>query len=252
MATAESDVYFEHRGFCCVCDKEVTFAADGPYFRSTLRCPFCKLAPRYRALFACLTKFFPDWREMDIHESSPGWDLVSRRLAKEAKSYIATQWDTSIPFGAIHPKGYRSEDLQAQTFADETFDLVVTQDVFEHIFEPDKAIAEIARTLKPGGAFIATVPIVLKTRPSRRRASLVDGRIVHHLEAQYHGNPISNDGALVVMDWGYDIASYLHRHSGLNVIMIQIDDIDLGIRADLIEVLVATKQPLPDLRQRSR
>lgn len=124
---------------------------------------------------------------------------------------------------------------------------MVTQDVFEHIFEPDRAIKEIARTLRPGGAFIATVPIILKTKPSQRRASLVDGGIVHHLEAQYHGNPISSDGSLVVIDWGYDIVSYLQYHSGLNFIMIQIDNIDLGIRGDYIEVLVGIKQPLPDL-----
>jgi Methyltransferase domain len=247
MAIVKSEVYFEHRGFCCICDEEVMFSANGPYFRSTLRCPSCKLAPRHRALFSSLNKFFPNWREMDIHESSPCGDLVSARLAREAKSYTATQWDPSIPFGSTHPKGYRAEDLQAQTFADATFDLVVTQDVFEHIFEPDRAIKEIARTLRPGGAFIATVPIILKTQPSRRRASLVDGEIVHHLEAQYHGNPISNDGSLVVIDWGYDIVSYLQCHSGLNFIMIQIDNIDLGIRAEYIEVLVGTKQPLPDL-----
>jgi SAM-dependent methyltransferase len=108
---------------------------------------------------------------MDIHESSPGGDKVSQRLKNEAKSYVASQFDRSIPFGSNHPNGYRSEDLQNQTFPDECFDIVVTQDVFEHIFEPDKAIKEIARALRPNGAFIATVPIIL-----RREASCCVGR----------------------------------------------------------------------------
>jgi hypothetical protein len=36
-----------------------------------------------------------------------------------------------------------SEDLEALTFPDESFDLVITQDVFEHVLRPAKAFAEI-------------------------------------------------------------------------------------------------------------
>jgi SAM-dependent methyltransferase len=247
MTDSSQPFHFEHSGFCCVCEKSVIFTADSSYFRSSLRCPLCHLAPRHRALFHALTMFFPKWRQFDIHESSPGWDLVSSRLKREAKSYVATQWDTSIPFGTSHVKGYRSEDLQAQTFADASFDLVVTQDVFEHIFEPDKAVKEIARTLRPGAAFIATVPIVLKNAPSRRRASFINGEIVHHVSAEYHGNPISNRESLVTIDWGYDIVRYLQHHSGLSFMMVHFDNIDLGIRADLIEVLIGFKRAIPVL-----
>jgi hypothetical protein len=239
--------HFEHRGRCELCEQDVLFTANGPYFRSTLKCPLCKSAPRNRALFHVLNKYFPDWRDLSIHESSPGWDRVSVRLRSECKYYTASQWDKSIPFGELHPKGYRSEDLQAQTFEDACFDLVVTQDVFEHIFRPDLGIKEIARTLKPGGAFLCTVPIILKAKPSRRRASLTENGIRHNADPWYHGNPISVDGSLVTIDWGYDIVQYLQHHSGLNFIMESIDNIDLGIRADLIEVLVGFKRPIPEL-----
>jgi len=52
---------------------------------------------------------------------------------------------------------------------DESFDLVITLDVFEHVLRPAKAFAEIARTLKPGGAHIYTVPYYRgkSGRPSR-------------------------------------------------------------------------------------
>jgi SAM-dependent methyltransferase len=195
-----------------------------------------------------LSRFFPKWRDLSVHESSPGLDIVSRRLSRECRLYVATQWDESVPFGAIHPtKGYRSEDLQRQTFADESFDLVVTQDVFEHIFRPDLAIKEIARTLRPNGAFICTVPIVNGVRASERRASLIEGRIEHRAEPTYHGNPISDKKSLVTIDWGYDIVSYLQHHSGLSFIMLRIDNIDLGIRANLIEVLLGFKRDIPAL-----
>jgi len=197
-------------------------------------------------LFHALLEFFPNWRELAIHESSPGRDRVSQRLASECKSYVATQWDPDIPFGSSHPeKGYRSEDLQDQTFPDACFDLIITQDVFEHIFRPDLAIREIARTLRYGGAFLGTAPLTRRIWPSKRLASLVDGKIVYHEKPAYHGNPVSKEGSLVTINWGYDIVPYLHHHSGLNFLMIRTDNIDLGIRADLNEVLIGFKQSVP-------
>ncbi|WP_371419407.1 methyltransferase domain-containing protein [Bradyrhizobium sp. CCBAU 051011] len=48
------------------------------------------------------------------------------------------------------PKGVSLRRPAGADFADDTFDLVITQDVFEHIFRPDLAISDIARTLKIG------------------------------------------------------------------------------------------------------
>src|SRR5690606_12459429 len=96
-----------------------------------------------------------------------------------------------------------------------SFDLLVAQDVFEHVFRPDLAIAEIARTLRPGGLFISTVPMVRGRNPARRRAELVDGEVRHLIEPpEYHGNPLGG-GALVTVDWGWDIAAYFLRHGGM-------------------------------------
>lgn len=75
---------------------------------------------------------------------------------------------------------FRCENLEALTFADESIDLHVTQDVLEHVFHPSKVFSEIARTLKPGGAHIFTVPLVNKHKPSKLRARVSDdGQIVH-------------------------------------------------------------------------
>jgi ubiquinone/menaquinone biosynthesis C-methylase UbiE len=60
----------------------------------------------------------------------------------------------SRPGKFIHMGGIAEE---AQSFPAESFDIVVTQDVFENLFAPDRAIKEIARTLRPGGAHIMTV-----------------------------------------------------------------------------------------------
>ncbi len=191
-----------------------------------------------------LAQFYPNWRSLAIHEVSPVLRGVSAKLHKECPSYVMSQYDRGIPFGSNHPLGYRSEDIEKQTFGDECFDLVITQDVFEHLFRPDRAIKEIARTLRSGGAHIATVPIVQKNGSSRRRASLAEnGEVTHHLEPQYHNSALADSGTLVTIDWGYDIARYLTEQSGLVTTLYVIDDLARGVRAEFIEVMVNQKLP---------
>jgi len=49
-------------------------------------------------------------------------------------------------------------DARSLPFADDTFDVVITSEVLEHIQDDVTAIAEMVRVLKPGGRFAATVP----------------------------------------------------------------------------------------------
>lgn len=239
---ADSQQYhFVHEGQCPVCDNATRFVAHGPYFRSTLRCEKCNSAPRHRALMDTLESLFPGWRQLRIHESSPGPVGASAKLRRECPRYVPTHFDPSVPWGEIGVHGVRAEDLERQTFEDESFDLVITQDVFEHLFRPDLAIREIARTLRPGGAHIFTVPLTRRDKPTVCRASLVDGQIHHHLPAQYHGNPIDPNGSLVTFSYGFDLAGLLADHSGLVTWIRDVDKIDLGIRADLNEVMICQK-----------
>ena len=49
----------------------------------------------------------------------------------------------------------RAESLD---FRDNQFDHVICTEVLEHLYEPEQAIAEAYRVLKPGGTYIITVP----------------------------------------------------------------------------------------------
>jgi len=238
----------EVEGHCPICEAPATFAAKDAWLRDHFLCGGCGSQPRERALFSVLGALRPDWRDLAIHECSP-CTPASRRLREQAPGYVASQYDPAIPWGSIHPDyGYRSEDLERQTFADESFDLVITQDVMEHVFAPDLAMREIARTLKPGGMHICTVPIVNKDKPSTRRAGRTsDGVVRHLLEPVYHGNPMDPNGSLVTVDWGYDIADYWDAASGLSTTIWTIDDLGRGIRAEYIEVLVSRKLGVPQL-----
>jgi SAM-dependent methyltransferase len=128
------------------------------------------------------------------------------------------------------------------TFKDESLDLHVTQDVMEHVFYPSRVWKEIARTLKPGGAHIFTVPLVNKTAPSTLRAKIdQNAKISHILPSVYHMSPISEEGSLVTVDWGFDIYKHIFDSCGLFTYTIYMDDITKGIRAEYIEVLMTIK-----------
>jgi SAM-dependent methyltransferase len=196
---------------------------------------------------AAIQTYCPEWKNLTVHESSPVDRGVSARLKRECKNYIATQFFPDRPPGQCF-QGTRCENLEALTFAGESIDLHVTQDVLEHVFHPAWAFREIARTLRPGGAHICTVPLVNKGRPSELRATVgADGRIVHHQPPVYHGNPVSAEGSLVTVDWGFDICRHIFDACGLFTQLLYIDDVSRGIRAELIEVLVTLK-PSGDLR----
>jgi SAM-dependent methyltransferase len=199
----------------------------------------------------CIERFFPQWPSLSIHESSPVLGRgANRRLTEEAPAYIASHYYPGVAPGKI-VNGIRCENLEHLTFDHESYDLHITQDVFEHLFNPAAAFREIARTLRPGGAHVFTTPLVRKNEPTRFCASLApDGTVVHLMEPpEYHGNPISSEGSLVTVHWGYDIANFIFETSGLFTQIVFLDILECGIRAEYIEVLITRKFPRKDSRE---
>jgi len=231
----------KNKGYCSTCDSQVTFAAENEWLRDHYICMNCGSIPRERALMQVIETYYPEWKNLTIHESSPGYRGASLRMSQNCGNYIISQYFQDQPLGSM-VNGTRCESLEELTFPDESVDLQITQDVMEHIFTPSIAFSEIARILKPGGAHIFTVPLVNKTRPSELRAQQDDnGKAVHLKPAQYHGNPVSDKGSLVTVDWGFDICRYIFDACGLFTHMVTIDDPGKGIRAEFIEVLITFK-----------
>jgi hypothetical protein len=232
-------------GTCPICEKWTVFFKQGTWLRDQFRCARCYSIPRWRAFIHVLNEFFPGWRGLRIHESSPGGANSSDKLARECRDYTPTYFFPDVPPGQMKD-GFRCEDLEAQTFPDASFDLVVTQDVFEHILDPARAFREVARTLRPGGAHVFTVPWFYWKETLVRAVRGEDGGVRHLVEPDYHGNPIDPEGgSLVVTEWGPDLPDFIYRHSGLTTTAVRIDDIGRGIRAMFIEVFISRKPPAP-------
>ena len=236
-------------GECPICETRVVFVKEGSWLRDQLLCYRCRSIPRYRALIHVLATRFPRWRELCIHESSPGGP-TSDKLARECSSYIPTHFFPEVPLG--HAKnGIRCENLENQTFGDASFDLVVTSDVFEHVLDPPRAFSEIARTLRPGGAHVFTVPWYWWKETLVRAMRKEDGSIVNLEPPDYHGNPIDPSGSLVVTEWGPDLCDFIYRTSGLTTTAILIRDMKLGLAGEFCEVFVSVK-PTGTIRKSQR
>jgi 2-polyprenyl-3-methyl-5-hydroxy-6-metoxy-1,4-benzoquinol methylase len=137
-------------------------------------------------------------------------------------------------------QGFRCEDLTRQTFRSELFDLVITQDVLEHIFEPILALKDICRTLKPGGAHVFTVPWYYWSE-TKVRARKIKGEVEYLEEPDYHRNPIDENGALVVTEWGKDLLDVIYENTEMETTVVKEINRDMGIDAEFIEIFISRK-----------
>ncbi len=82
------------------------------------------------------------FREVDRDVRWHGLDI-------EVSPEVATRKRTDASFHAY--------DGRNIPFSDHSFDVVYSNQVFEHVRHPDAVLAEVSRVLKPGGAFIGSV-----------------------------------------------------------------------------------------------
>lgn len=225
-------------GVCPVCERRTIFLKTDPWLRDFYICVYCRSIPRQRAIIHIVETFFPRYREMVIHESSPG-GAASEKFQKECKRYIPTHYYFDTPPGG-YKEGIRCENLEQLSFQDNVFDLVITQDVFEHVLNPARAFSEVARTLKPEGAHVFTVPYYPDSS-TIIRAIESPGGILHLEEEVYHGNPIDEKGSLVVTDWGNDLFDFIYTNSGMTTTVYTLFDPCRGLEAAFLDVFISRK-----------
>ncbi len=232
---------YAHAGFCPCCEQGVTFTSLQDWFRDHLICPNCESVVRERAVALTLSEQSPNWRFKRIHESSPADRGLSRKLRLRAPRYLASYFYPDKPAGEFVGQ-LRNENLENQTFVDETFDIVVTLDVMEHVFHPAKAYQEIFRTLCPGGLYIHTFPIRkwLVEGAVPRAEQLPDGTVKLLVNPpEYHGSPTGD--SLVTFDYGYDIAYQITKWAPFDVRISRFWDQRHGIIGEYTEVIVCRK-----------
>jgi SAM-dependent methyltransferase len=215
----KKDMEFE--ATCPICTLQLPFSVSDDYWAcrdglSSAGCPLGGCVTRERAI---ATAIFSVWtadavKALHIHEAAAAGRGISLWLRQHCPNYVSTGYFPERPFGSLQ-NGTRNEDLGAQTFESNFFDLVIHLDVMEHLFEPFRALDEIFRTLKPGGYCIFTAPTYQERIQSEQVAFLENGGMRVTGEPEYHGNPQRpEDGALVTWRYGHDLPLQIYRNTG--------------------------------------
>ena len=212
-------------GVCSFCGARGRLEGQLRLARAEFPCPRCNATLRYRdqaaailsqfalGAEACLDDFVAseECRRLSVLEAAIRGPFIRRfrGLPRYTRSYLFED----VAIGDVKD-GVICQDLERLTFPDESFDLIVTSDVMEHVANPIAAIAEVARVLKRGGAHVFSIPILFPlVKESVARARLVDGRLEHLREPRYHKSGY-DEPSLVFTDFGCDLLDW-HRSSGL-------------------------------------
>jgi len=200
------------RGVCPVCGEPTTFVGFTDNMRESGACAHCGSSNRQRQMALMLRRALalPAHGVIELPAGVRLFNTEStgplhERLKSSAAYTFSEYWGPDHAPGA-QVAGIRNEDLQSLSFSPETFDIVLSSDVLEHVPDPYRAHAEIFRVLKAGGRHLFTVPYYPWECRDEVRAELVDGKVVHRAEPLYHGDPIrASEGILVWRIFGLEM-----------------------------------------------
>ena len=138
------------------------------------------------------------------------------------------------------------QDLSALTLDDRSLDLVLCNELFEHVRELQRAFSEIARVLRPGGRLVATCPLAFGQYESiiKAESDPHTGAIRTIGDPEFHGDPIRPEaGALVYRIPGWDVLEQLRTAGFSDVAIHHITSWKHGVLgSDLPGVLVIAAQ----------
>lgn len=205
-------------GYCEPCEKPSSFLLDWEYsngitpnYRERLLCEHCGLNNRQRfaaGLLKMLLKNSP-LRISDIYL----FEQVTK-FYKYIKDNLKDLNVTGSEYLGYNKKpgdiinGVRHEDALNLSFPDSSIDIIISNDVYEHIPDIQRALREAYRILRHNGKMLVTIPFHQGQNQTKQRAVMENGHITHLLPEQYHGNPLSEKGSLVFYDYGWDFLTY--------------------------------------------
>lgn len=219
------------RGMCPACGAGQFIAlANDPYYNRCLGCRAnvvnLSLIPvairHFKGLFAQV-------RAYELSSYGATFDFLSTRVGQLSFS----EYFPGLPFGNVY-EGIRNEDVQALTFADESFDIVTSSQVFEHVPDDLRGYRECYRVLKQGGALVFTVPLYNGPQTEQVARLTVNGTV------EWLGAPEFHDSRL----GGPNSAPVFWRHSATDLV----DRVKTaGFRHAVLEdVLISEQQGRPE------
>ncbi|KST63652.1 class I SAM-dependent methyltransferase [Mastigocoleus testarum] len=224
-------------GKCNICGRHTFFVCiDALAARNNMYCLFCRSSSRKRHVAKVLLNLFtPHLTAINdisrvgkyrIYNADVG-DAFGKIL-NNYQLYVCSSFIPGITPGTEISSRVFCQNLENLNFSDKSFDIVITEDVFEHLKHHEKGFKEVHRILKTGGYHIFTVPCYFD-RTTLVRVDTRGDKEIHLLPPEYHGDRIRGK-ILAYRTFGIDIfplltkigfdtqvdfSNYLDRKSGI-------------------------------------
>ena len=201
---------------CTVCGHTGYLRREEKSIRETYRCGGCEASLRYREQARLILRHFSrensehlaelahesEFQNLRIYE--PGLIGPFRKLFHKLPGYCNSYFWEDVPPGEFR-EDVQCQDLMALTYEDNSFGLVLSSDIFEHVRKPFAGFQEVNRVLKPGGFHIFSIPSD-HPMPSETvyRVDTSGPEDVFVLPRHYHSAP-KGGKSLVYTDFGEDM-----------------------------------------------
>lgn len=173
-----------------------------------VRCARCGASAVTQSLAATIRAEMPALGRAAAYEMSAQGPLVAF-LRRRCAALTTSELLDGVASGESRD-GVLCQNVERLTFADASFDLCTSSEVFEHVEDDAAGFRELHRVLRPGGRLIFTVPLH-DSAQTQERFALRDGVRVAVLPPAYHADRYRGATVLVQRDYGRDLADRLQQ-----------------------------------------
>jgi len=211
-------------GKCLLCGAFTHWRIHTDNLRETGACRRCESTSRFRSLVYVLCRSLSvslGLRIETLRDLAQVKGLVVynteahsslHRILAPMEGYLCSEYRGDDYQGGEIIDGVQHQDLQNLSLPDESVDVVLSTDVFEHIPDPYKAHREVFRILKRGGRHIFTVPFDQAQFLDDYRAAIEEDGSLNFLKPPvYHHDPIRDEGCLVYSFFSIEMLARLRR-----------------------------------------
>lgn len=208
------------RNTCPICLQTVTFVAAGEPPRPSAGCPYCASLERHRLLYLYFrqkTALFRD--QLSVLHFSPEKGLGGVLAAQRNLNY-KTAWYEPERAADYHL------DLTNLALPDNSWDVLITYHILEHIPDDRQAMREMFRVLKPGGWAAVQSPVREQpdtfedpsiVSPKDREAKYGNADHVRYYGYQDFSDRLTQAGFQVTIErFGHELSDSAVREFGLD------------------------------------
>jgi len=203
-------------GYCKVCDKATKFKIIldkdmNTNLRESLVCEYCKLSNRKRFMLSFLKEFASKSNsKLNVFMYEQVTELFKSAQNMKNINLVGSEFLGYDKKSGEIIENIRNEDAMNLSFKRNSFDVLISNDVYEHIPNITKVLSEAYRVLKNSGKLLISIPFFGENVKTKRRATFDEGKIKYLQQPIYHENPIAEkEGSLVFYEYGWDFLDFL-------------------------------------------